>query len=74
MPRFYFDIRGGNELVRDEEGIELPDFKSAQLEGERAHAIAMRDANEVGSDSVRSPVIEVRLNDKIIHSTRARIA
>ena len=74
MPRFYFDIRGGNELVRDEEGLELPDFKSAQLEGERAHAIAMRDATEVGSDSVRSPVIEVRLNDKIIHSTRARIA
>jgi hypothetical protein len=29
MPRYYFDIRDGEELIPDEEGMELPDLDAA---------------------------------------------
>jgi hypothetical protein len=32
MGRFYFHIRAGDELTRDEEGIDLPDFSAARRE------------------------------------------
>ena len=32
MPHYYFDIRDGEELVEDEEGIELEDIAGAQME------------------------------------------
>jgi hypothetical protein len=32
MKRYYFDLRYGNALARDEEGVELPDIEPAQEE------------------------------------------
>jgi hypothetical protein len=32
MPRYYFDIRDGEEFIEDEEGIELEDIAEAQME------------------------------------------
>ena len=32
MPRYYFQIRDGNNLIRDEEGIELPSLEAARAE------------------------------------------
>ena len=32
MPRYYFDIRDGEEFVEDEEGIEFEDIAEAQME------------------------------------------
>jgi hypothetical protein len=32
MPRYYFHIRDGDTVIRDDEGTELPDFEAAQFE------------------------------------------
>ena len=32
MARYYFHIRDGNNLIRDEEGIELPSLEAARAE------------------------------------------
>ena len=32
MGRFYFHLRADDELIRDDEGIDLPDFSAAQRE------------------------------------------
>jgi hypothetical protein len=34
MPRYFFNIREGDALSRDEEGAEFPDVASAREEGE----------------------------------------
>jgi hypothetical protein len=38
MPRYFFDIRDGEELVSDEEGMELPDLDAAFREAARSLA------------------------------------
>jgi hypothetical protein len=38
MPRYFFDIRDGEELVRDDEGMELPDLEAAFREAARSLA------------------------------------
>ena len=41
MPRYYFDIRDGEEFVEDEEGIELEGIAEAQF----SLSIEVRDSN-----------------------------
>lgn len=36
MPRYYLHIRGGQKLIRDHEGVELPSVVSAKGEAEEA--------------------------------------
>jgi hypothetical protein len=48
MPRYYFDLRDGDDLAVDEEGMELRDIASVQEEAARSLADMARDA-------VRSP-------------------
>ncbi|MDA9404509.1 hypothetical protein XH79_38030, partial [Bradyrhizobium sp. CCBAU 45389] len=36
MTRYYFDIRDGQDLYPDEEGLELADQKAAEIEAARA--------------------------------------
>jgi hypothetical protein len=43
MKRYYFDIRDGDKLVADEEGMELPDVEAAQEEAARSLADLARD-------------------------------
>ncbi|KRQ10011.1 hypothetical protein AOQ73_09030 [Bradyrhizobium pachyrhizi] len=44
MTRYYFDMRDGDGLVPDEEGIDLPDLRSVQIEAARSLADMARDA------------------------------
>jgi hypothetical protein len=44
MPRYYFDIRDGDELAPDEEGVELTSMEAVQLEAARSLAAMARDA------------------------------
>ena len=47
MPRYYFHIRDGKDLIRDEEGTELPD-------PEAAHAEALASARDLAMDEIRA--------------------
>jgi hypothetical protein len=62
MLRYYFDLRDGDALVEDEEGIELPDIESVQEEATRSLVDMAKDMVRGNGDS--SPwhrmVIEVR--------------
>jgi hypothetical protein len=44
MPRFYFDLRDGDDLAVDEEGLELPDMSAVQAEAAISLADMARDA------------------------------
>jgi len=55
MPRYHFDLRDGDAFVLDEEGTELPDIESAQME-----------AAEFLSDTVKE--LTMRRSDPSGHS------
>jgi hypothetical protein len=38
MPRYSFDLRDGNDLIKDEEGLDLADFDRSQKHAVRALA------------------------------------
>ena len=44
MPRYYFNLRDGDELIPDDEGIELPAIENARKEAIRGLADCARDA------------------------------
>ncbi|MGF6426524.1 DUF6894 family protein [Bradyrhizobium elkanii] len=44
MTRYYFDVREGQELALDEEGLELNSMQAAQLEAAKSLADIVRDA------------------------------
>lgn len=53
MPLYYFDVRDGNDLFVDHDGVELPDMQAAIGEARRALADMVRDTfREIGADSV----------------------
>jgi hypothetical protein len=52
MGRFYFHLRADDELIRDDEGIDLPDFSAAQRE-------AIWTARELLADAIMSGKPEV---------------
>jgi hypothetical protein len=43
MPRFYFDIRDNQALAIDEEGLDLPDLRAAEVEAAQSLAHMARD-------------------------------
>jgi hypothetical protein len=45
MPLFYFHLRDGTKLIRDPEGVRLPDIASARAE-------AVQSARELMSQSI----------------------
>jgi hypothetical protein len=47
MGRFYFHVRVGDQLIRDEEGIDLPDFSAARRE-------AIESARELLADAIKA--------------------
>jgi hypothetical protein len=47
MPRYYFHVRDGAELIRDEEGTELADPEAARAE-------ALASARDLALDEIRS--------------------
>ena len=56
MPLYYFHIRDGDELIRDEEGTELPDPAAAKVE-------ALANARDLAVDEIRS---ECRVDGRLI--------
>ncbi|MGY3696085.1 hypothetical protein ACVIGA_006165 [Bradyrhizobium sp. USDA 3240] len=61
MPRYFFDLRDGDELVPDEEGLELKSIQSAQLEAARSLADMARDElYDAQPKNTRNMAIEVR--------------
>mgnify|MGYP001119505958 CR=1 FL=1 len=44
MPRYYFDLRDGDDLSLDEEGLALPSIDRVQDEAARSLADMARDA------------------------------
>lgn len=64
MRRYFFDLRDGDEVMTDEEGMELPTLVAVQEEA--AHALAGMARDEVplsGNGQVRHMAIEVRDGD-----------
>lgn len=61
MTRYYFDLVDDDGLFPDEEGLELADFRAAQVEAAKSLADMARDATyESGSSSKRHMAIAVR--------------
>jgi hypothetical protein len=58
MPRYFFDIREGNYLAVDEEGVELPDVQAAEAEAARSLTDMARD--HVLARTSHSLTIDVR--------------
>ena len=52
MPRFYFDSRDGERLVRDEDGLDLPDLAAAREEASRALGEIIKDILPDGDERV----------------------
>ena len=44
MPRYYFDIRENGVLAVDEEGLDLPNLRAAEMEAATSLAHMARDA------------------------------
>ena len=58
MSRFYFDIRDGEGLVLDEEGLDLPSQRAAEIEAAHSLADIARELHPIASSEGLS--IEVR--------------
>ncbi|TGN90960.1 hypothetical protein EOW77_0003545 [Bradyrhizobium yuanmingense] len=56
--RYYFDLRDGTQVFRDEEGLELPTVRAAEMEATRTLGGMVRDL-ELESGG-RDLAIEVR--------------
>ena len=58
MTRYYFDIRDGQDLYPDDEGLELADQKAAEIEAARALGDLAKDLPPL--DERQHMAIEVR--------------
>ncbi len=58
MPHYFFDSRDGDDLIRDDVGIDLPDLEAARFEATRALAEIASDV--IPGSAGRSFSIEVR--------------
>ena len=62
MPRFYFDIREGESLVPDEDGLEFPTIMAARDDVSRTLGQMMKEAMPDGQH--HDMAVEVRGDDK----------
>jgi uncharacterized protein DUF6894 len=62
MKRYYFDLREGDTLAVDEEGLELPTLQAVQVEAARSLVDMARHAVWTKADTIldHRMVIEVR--------------
>jgi len=58
MPRYFFDVRGGECVVRDDDGVVLSSIEEATKEA--AAALADLASDMLPGDPVRDIAIEVR--------------
>ncbi|MGX1106229.1 MULTISPECIES: DUF6894 family protein [Bradyrhizobium] len=62
MRRYYFDLRDGEALIPDEEGMVLPDMGSVQEEAVKALADMVHNAAQKSASLIQM-AIEVRDDD-----------
>jgi|1186.fasta_scaffold299390_2 hypothetical protein len=62
MPRYSFDLRDGNDLIKDEEGLDLADFDRSQKHAVRALAEIAREEGlgTFEKGDIRNLEIEIR--------------
>ena len=60
MPRYYFDVRDGDEVAPDEEGLELSSIEAVREEAALSLADMARDAVRKNHDGARLMAVEVR--------------
>jgi hypothetical protein len=60
MSLYYFDMREGDSIARDEEGLELSTLEAVQEEAARSLADMARDAVRRHHDAGQPMAIEVR--------------
>jgi hypothetical protein len=62
LMRYYFDLRDGNELTRDEEGLELQSMERVKQEAPKTLADMVRDTvlSNMTNGVARQLAIEVR--------------
>ena len=61
MPRYYFDLREGDSLAVDQEGMELPDVHAALEEAARSLADMARELRDHPQNANwRGMAVEVR--------------
>jgi hypothetical protein len=62
LKRYYFDLREGNELARDEEGMELRSMERVKQEAAKTLADMVRDPvlSDMTNGLARQLAIEVR--------------
>lgn len=58
MPRFYFHIRDGEDLIRDLEGSDLPDLTAAQSEAAEA-ARQMQSRRVLSGEAIDDRYFEI---------------
>lgn len=79
VTRFYFDISDGDANIPDEEGLQMPDAKAAEIEAANSLADVIRDAALTGRlaplsievfDEDREPVFRVSVEFKKANTNR----
>jgi len=63
MPLFYFDVRDGQKLMRDDDGLDFPNIEAARDEATRALGELAKDV--LPGRAVREMAIEVRDEGKV---------
>ena len=53
MPKFFFDLHESGRVLRDEDGIELADERSAELQARRTACDVTKDSFEQGDTTVK---------------------
>ena len=60
MGRYYFDLRDGDGLTADEEGLELRDVQAVQEEAAQSLADAARDGLRISDGTLHQMTTEIR--------------
>ena len=61
--RYFFDLRDGNTLASDDEGVELPDIESVQEEAALSLADAARNADRRQSEHNEGHRMAIEVRD-----------
>lgn len=64
MGRYYFDVRKGNEVLPDEEGMELPDFATVRKEAVGTVAELLRERISEAACGKLQDLIEVTVKSE----------
>jgi hypothetical protein len=72
MPRFYFDVRDGDKLDLDDEGVEFASTHEARVEASRALAEMIKDAMPNGWHKAMA-LRSVEAEDSLFSRCRLRL-